>query len=74
MSFRVLLAPEHTQELRPVVLHIERSRYPRMTSQTERQHLCRITVPRLSMMDSDRPLATLQRSASRNATAIIVAL
>jgi hypothetical protein len=39
MSIRVLLSPEDSQKLRPVILYVERARNLCVARQTESQHL-----------------------------------
>ncbi len=50
VTARMLLSPEDSQELRPVILHVERAGHFRMARQAERQHLRGVTVPRFPMM------------------------
>jgi hypothetical protein len=66
--------PQRPQKLRPIILHVEGTRNLRMAWQTKRQHLCRIAVPRFSMVDRNRSLSALERRAARHATTVVVPL
>lgn len=70
----VLLSPEHTKELGPVILHIEGARHFGVAGQAKSQHLCRVAVSRLPMMYGNGSLSPLHRHAARHPTTIVVAL
>ncbi len=74
VTFRVLLSPEHPEEVWPVILDIESPRHLGMTGQTKRNHRRGVIVPRLAMVNRDRPLASLQCRTAEHATSVTIAL
>ena len=74
MAFGMLFSPEHSQELWPVVLHVERASNLSVTGQAQGKHFRWIAVARLPVMYCHRPLSTLYRYTSSNAASVVVPL
>ena len=73
MRFRVLLTPEQAKQSGPLSLEVLGPRHLGMTGETEGNHQLWVVVPRLPVVDCNRPLPSLQRGTARNGTPIAVA-
>ena len=74
VTVRMLLSPEDSQELRPIVLNVKRASDLRVASQTQGKHLRRVVIPRLTVMYRHRPLSTLHRHAPKHTASVVVTL
>ena len=72
VPFGMLLSPENSQKLRPIILYVKSPRHLCVAGEAQRQHPRRIAVPRFPVMYRHRALPPLQSCAPRHPTTVVV--